>query len=230
MAKRFTDSNKWKDTWFQDLPTKYKLFWVYLLDECDAAGIWKPNIRLACFQIGEPFEELELKRVFGDRITITGDGYWFIKKFIEFQYGELSEHSKPHQSVIKILEKHNIKGYAKGIYTLKEKEKEQDKEKDKDEFNDKEITVVLPIEKCKEIALADPRWVKANNAVWQELDKFNEYLERQGTYQINPLDYKKYFSKLKGKYPDLVKMRLTIEDYRRMAREQDELERKLKTA
>lgn len=95
--------------------------------------------------------------------------------------------------------------------------------------NEDENKVVFSIEKCKEIALADPRWVKANNAVWQELDKFNEYLERQGTYQINPLDYKKYFSKLKGKYPDLVKMKLTIEDYRRMAREQDELERKLKT-
>ena len=138
MAKRFTDTAKWKDTWFQDLPAKYKLFWIYLLDECDAAGLWKPNIRLATFQIGEPFEEAELKRVFCDRITITESGYWFITKFINFQYGELSESSKPHLSIIKILHSHKIKGYPKGIHTLQEKEKEKDKEKDSGEKEVKE--------------------------------------------------------------------------------------------
>jgi hypothetical protein len=126
MGKRFTDTCKWKDTWFQDLPNKYKLFWIYLLDECDAAGLWKPNMRLAMFQIGEPFEEAELKRVFADRVVITNDGYWFISKFIEFQYGELSENSRPHIAVLKLLDKHNIKGYTKGIHTLKDKDKDKD--------------------------------------------------------------------------------------------------------
>lgn len=130
MAKRFTDTNKWKDTWFQDMPNKYKLFWIYMLDECDAAGLWKPNMRLAQFQIGEPFEEGEIKRVFADRIEITNDGYWFIRKFIDFQYGKLSTKSKPHMSVIKLLDKHNIKGYTKGIHTIKDKDKEEDKDKE----------------------------------------------------------------------------------------------------
>ncbi len=136
MAKRFTDTAKWKDSWYQDLPTKYKLFWVYLLDECDASGVWKPNIRLANFQIGEPFEEAELKRVFGDRLEVIENGYWFVKKFIEFQYGELSENCKPHLSVLNLLKNHKIKGYAKGIHTLKEKEK--DKVQDKDQVKEKE--------------------------------------------------------------------------------------------
>jgi hypothetical protein len=130
MAKRFTDTNKWKDTWFQDLPSKYKLFWIYLLDECDPAGLWKPNMRLVQFQIGEPFEEAELRRVFAQRIEVTEEGYWFIRKFIEFQYGELSGTSKPHISVLKLLDKHKIKGYTKGIHTLKDKDKEKDKDKD----------------------------------------------------------------------------------------------------
>jgi hypothetical protein len=133
MAKRFTDTNKWKDTWFQDLPNKYKLFWIYLLDECDAAGLWKPNMRLAQFQIGEPFEEVELRRVFADRIQITEEGYWYIPKFIDFQYGQLSDKSKPHISIINLLKKHKIKGYPKGIDTLKEKEKEEDKEQEQEE-------------------------------------------------------------------------------------------------
>lgn len=131
MAKRFTDTNKWKDSWFQDLPIKYKLFWFYLLDECDNSGVWKPNIRLATFQIGEPFEEIELRRIFGDRIEVTEGGYWFIKKFIDYQYGELSEACKPHQQVIQLLKKHKIKGYSKGIHTLKDKDKEEDIDKDK---------------------------------------------------------------------------------------------------
>lgn len=132
MPKRFTDTNKWKDSWFQDLPSKYKLFWIYLLDECDSAGVWKPNIRLATFQIGEPFEEAELKRVFGERITVTETGYWFITKFIGFQYGELSDTCKPHVSVINILKNHKIKGYSKGIDTLKDKEKDKEQEQDKE--------------------------------------------------------------------------------------------------
>lgn len=212
MAKRFTDSNKWKDSWFQDLPTKYKLFWIYLLDECDAAGIWKPNIRLANFQIGEPFEESEVKRVFSDRIEITDDGYWFIKKFIQFQYGELSGTSKPHLSVIKILEKHKIIGYTKGMDTLKEKEQVKEEEKES----------VFNIEKCKEIALKDDRWVKVNKTNDTELTRFNEYLQKQGIYELNPAEYKRYFHHLKEKKPDKVKQKLTIEDYRRMAIEEDQ--------
>ncbi len=139
MPKRFTDTNKWKDSWFQDLPSKYKLFWIYLLDECDAAGVWKPNIRLATFQIGEPFEESELKRIFAERLTVTDTGYWFINKFIPFQYGELKDNCKPHLSVINILKTHSIKGYTKGIHTLKDKEKDKDQEEEKDKESRNQI-------------------------------------------------------------------------------------------
>lgn len=217
MAKRFTDTSKWKDTWFQDLPSKYKLFWIYILDESDAAGVWKPNIRLASFQIGEHFEESELKRIFSERIEVTEAGYWWIKKFIEFQYGTLSEHSKPHTSVINLLKSHKIIGYPKGIHTLKDKDKEKEKEKEKEKDSD----VTFSIERCKEIALADIRWVNANKATPNELDIFNQYLERLGEYDRNPLDYKKHFGKLKGKYPDFVKVKLTIEQLREIAFEND---------
>ncbi len=220
MAKRFTDTNKWKDSWFQDLPTKYKLFWIYLCDECDAAGLWKPNIRLATFQIGEPFEEAELKRVFCDRITITESGYWFITKFINFQYGELSESSKPHLSIIKILHYHKIKGYPKGIHTLKEKE--QEKEKEKEEVKEQESSEEKRrIEECLTIAMADQRWVKANKSDTTELMLFNDYLERLGHYTFNPLDYKRYFAKLKGRYPEMLKKKYSREELYEIAKQMD---------
>lgn len=77
------------------------------------------------------------------------------------------------------------------------------------------------IEDCLNISMADSRYVKANNTNREELQKFNDYLEKQGVYEINPLDYKRYFAKLKGKYPDLIKAKLTADDYRRLIEEKE---------
>ena len=68
MAKRFTDSEKWKDAWFMDLPSKYKLFWLYLLDECNHAGVWKVNFKVASFYVGEHLEPSEVKRILKERV------------------------------------------------------------------------------------------------------------------------------------------------------------------
>lgn len=84
-------------------------------------------------------------------------------------------------------------------------------------------TVILSIERCGEIALADPRWIKANKVQDGEVSAFNNYLEQQGKYTMNPLDYKTYFAKLKGKYPDLIKKKFSIEELRQMALEQDKI-------
>jgi hypothetical protein len=132
MAKRFTDSDKWRDSWFDGLSSKYKLAWLYMLDTCDIAGVWEVNMRHLNFNVGETFEQCELKRVFSDRVIELENGKWFIQKFIDFQYGVLSDKCKPHISVIKLLEKHKIKGYTKGIQTLKDKDKDQDKDQDQD--------------------------------------------------------------------------------------------------
>ena len=87
MAKRFTDSTKWNDDWFFNLKNEEKLAWIYILDTCDHAGIWKKNLRLLNFQVGSTFVEDELKRVFEKQIIEIGDK-WFIPKFIKFQYGK----------------------------------------------------------------------------------------------------------------------------------------------
>ena len=79
------------------------------------------------------------------------------------------------------------------------------------------------IEDCLRISLNDPRWVKANKATEVEILNFNDYLEKLGKYDFNPLDYKKYFATIKGKYPDLLKRKYTIEEFRAMAIEQDKI-------
>ena len=46
MAKRFTDTMKWNEDWYLDLALVDKLFWIYICDNCDHAGIFKPNKRM----------------------------------------------------------------------------------------------------------------------------------------------------------------------------------------
>ena len=51
---------------------------------------------------------------FGDRIVNLPCGKWFIPKFIEFQYGKLSEDCKAHNPIFLSLEKHGIERVSIG--------------------------------------------------------------------------------------------------------------------
>jgi len=132
MAKRFTDNEKWKDAWFMDLPSKYKLFWLYLLDECNHAGIWKVNFKIAIFHIGENLEYSEVKRMLDLRIEVLNDEYWYIKKFIKYQYKadikELNTKNKAHESVLKLLNEWTyFKPLTSPLLGVKDKDKDKDK-------------------------------------------------------------------------------------------------------
>ena len=138
MAKRFIDTKIWDKAWFRKLSTKNKLVWIYLLGKCDHAGIWDADWELAEFIIGESVTYDELPDVIKDKMQyIKGEDQYFIPSFIEFQYGELKEHSKPHMSVIKRLKE---KGLLRVSNTLKDKDKDKvkDKVKVKDKKKDKE--------------------------------------------------------------------------------------------
>jgi len=85
MAKRLTDSTKWNDNWYSNLPMDIKLVWNYLLDTCDHAGVYKVNLKLLRFQTDCERTETEIIEYLKERIYIKGDK-WFIPKFITFQY------------------------------------------------------------------------------------------------------------------------------------------------
>jgi hypothetical protein len=111
MAKRFTDTDKWKKGWFKQLNSKQRLFWLYILDDCNAAGIWDVDLEVASIRIGDRVGMDEAVEVLGeDVIWFDNNEKIFIPKFIEFQYGVLNENSRPHASVIKILEKYKLYG------------------------------------------------------------------------------------------------------------------------
>ena len=113
MANRFTDTEKWKKRWFRTLKPEHKIFWVYLLDNCDHAGIWEVDFELASFMIGVDLNESEIKQAFAKQfVEVDGGKRWFIKDFIKFQYkceiDKLNPDSKIHASVLKALIDHGI--------------------------------------------------------------------------------------------------------------------------
>ena len=132
MAKRFTDTEKWKKQFIKSLSTVHKLFFLYLLDDCDHAGIWHVEHDVAMLRIGEIYNPVEVKECLNNHIIEFDNGEkWFIPYFIEFQYGVLNENVNAHKSVIDKLKKYNLfKQFMKGSYTLMDKDMDKDKEKD----------------------------------------------------------------------------------------------------
>lgn len=136
MAKRFTDTDKWKKSFFSDLPTEAKLTWIYLLDNCDHTGVWSVNLKLLKFQIGFKVTIEKLNNWFSSKIHFLSPDKIFIKSFIDFQYGVLNENNNAHKQVIKLLEKIGppelLISPSLGAQD-KDKDKDQDKDQDKEE-------------------------------------------------------------------------------------------------
>ena len=152
MAKRMTDTDKWKKRFVRELSPEHKLLWFYILDDCNHAGIWEVDLEVASIRIGEtlqhdiPAEDM-LSQSFLDKIVIFDNGdKWFIPEFIDFQYGELNPNSNVHKSVIALLQKYNLEGYLKGSQTL------PDRVQDKDKAKAKDIVIVKDKVKAKRFA------------------------------------------------------------------------------
>lgn len=111
MAKRFTDTEKWKKPFIRGLQGPYKLLWLYICDDCDHAGIWQVDMDVASIRIGETLDKEKALASFGDKIVIFDNGHkWFIPSFLEFQYPSgLNPDNRAHSSIIHLLEKYNLK-------------------------------------------------------------------------------------------------------------------------
>jgi hypothetical protein len=111
MAKRFTDTEKWKKPFIRGLQGAYKLLWLYICDDCDHAGIWQVDMEVAAIRIGEKIDIKEAIKSFDEKIVIIDKGNkWFIPSFLEFQYPSgLNSDNRAHNSVIILLEKYNLR-------------------------------------------------------------------------------------------------------------------------
>jgi len=136
MAKRFTQTDIWNEDWFLDMPKEYKLFWFYLKDQCNHAGIWRPNLKLFEAMI-ETKIKLELALNYfnnnKERIQVLSSGRWFILDFFVFQYGQtFNPLNRVHSSIQDIYNQEGIiMTSIRGLIDLKDGVKDKDKDKDK---------------------------------------------------------------------------------------------------
>lgn len=161
MSKRFTSTEKWADPWFRKLSPKLKCLWDWLYTQCDIVGSVDPDFELASFQIGDEVSERDLKD-FGNRIRRLPSGRYWIVKFIEFQYGELTPDCRAHRPILSLCDRLSIpyqenantlsipyrenanrvsipyQKNANGYQYPQEKEKEQEQEKEKEKEQEKE--------------------------------------------------------------------------------------------
>jgi uncharacterized phage protein (TIGR02220 family) len=145
MAKRFTDTNKYKKPFIRNLPGAYKLFWDYLYHDCSFAGIWHVDLDVAQIMVGKdmPIDKEKALSLFNaeeERIVVLNGGKkWLIRPFLAFQYGELVDTNKLHVGVMRELKKEGVS--IPLIYPLqgvkdKDKDKVLEKEKEKEIIDD----------------------------------------------------------------------------------------------
>lgn len=208
MAKRLTDTDKWKKPFLKALPAEYKIFYLYILDDCDHAGIWHVDSEVAELRLGIKLSLVKARGLFGERVVEFDNGTkWFIPDFITFQYGVFDEKNKMYKPVTAILDKYNLMGHLSSIYGGKVKEKDMVMVTDntgKSLSNPARDDVEFTIEHCMTVALLDKRWVEANKTDESELLVFNSELVKTGTYQKNPMDYKSHFARWKPKNQELL--------------------------
>lgn len=141
MAKRFIDTGIFRKPSIRAMDAPYKALFIYLLCECDHAGVWDVEVDVAATRLGVKLvAEKALAGMGGAVIAIDGGRKWWIPEFVSFQYGTLNPANKVHASVIAILSKYGVdpfdaekEGAYKGLGSPLEGAKDKDKDKDTQE-------------------------------------------------------------------------------------------------
>lgn len=162
MAKRFTLTEKWDDTWFFALKPKYKLLWLFILDRCDHAGVWEANMRLASTYLGAPYSEHECLDVFAGKVRKINGSKWLIEKFIQHQYGcdvsGLNPENSAHKGVLSALQRYGIdptKPLPSPYKGTMDKDKDKDKDIDKGKEEKKKIAEFVSLTDSEMRVLAE---------------------------------------------------------------------------
>jgi len=110
MAKRFTDTNKWRDKWFRSLSPTEKVLFLYLTDNCDNAGFIEIDYDLWSYQIG--VDETDIEEAFKSlkkNCEIIGEWCW-ISTFLHHQKNlPLNPDNNAHKQIISLLESNRTK-------------------------------------------------------------------------------------------------------------------------
>lgn len=108
MAKRFIDTGFLNQKWIRKLSSEHKCFLIYLMLKCDNAGIIDLDLEDAEFWIGKKINDTLNFLQDNYLISIPDEGKYFIPKFIEWQYGDLSSNKNIVVQARQILNKYGL--------------------------------------------------------------------------------------------------------------------------
>jgi hypothetical protein len=227
MAKRFTETNIWKSQkWFKRLSPLNKLFWKYLTDSCDHAGVWKIDYLALTEDLGvdtfsiqdfvtecnQDFDKLTGLPLLKERILVHDNQIIWITGFIQFQYQNKESCINPKVPVVKssldILKGYGMyqqaldKGY---IRLIKDLDKGSGTLKDKDKDKDKDCIRVLEENKdsngiCQEMLF---EFKQVNPAYQHDDDDLRKLLEI--AYKVAAMQKWPKQSVVEEKRPDVVR-------------------------
>lgn len=107
MSKRFIDTGFLDQRWIRKLPPEKKMFLIYLMLKCDNGGIIELDLDDASFWIGEKIATLDFLP--SDYLIPLDDPCkFFMPKFIEWQYKDLSSNKFIVAQARQILEKYDL--------------------------------------------------------------------------------------------------------------------------
>jgi len=111
MAKRFIDTTYFKSPFVRQLDFKMKAFYLFVICDCDGAGIWNADFEIASLYIGTKITQSEFKKSFleTNKAIDLKNGRYFFPDFIEHQYPKgLSNHNPAQKNFISELIKYSL--------------------------------------------------------------------------------------------------------------------------
>lgn len=105
IMKRFTETDKWSDPWFQSLSHGAKLLFVYLLDRSNNAGFYEENSREACFHLGITEDQYKGALKALERGIKGASGWIWIKNFLKHQKNlPINPENPAHRQIVFLLQ------------------------------------------------------------------------------------------------------------------------------
>jgi len=106
MAKRFTETDKWKDAWFTDLSLPAKMLFLFLCDMCDIAGFYERSDRTMLFYLNFDLTTLNNATAELSKSVVFKDNVYFLRNFISHQRNlPLNPSNHCHKSILQSLSK-----------------------------------------------------------------------------------------------------------------------------
>lgn len=151
MAKRFFDTDFYKNPFIRSLEGAYKALYSFIITDADHCGIWFPDFQAATMYIDLKVTEPGAKKAFHGKFIELPSGKWFFPDLIKQQQPKgLSSTNLAHSKIIEKLGKYgllnedysikNIEGLsspfqgAKVKVMVKEEVKVKDKEARREKF------------------------------------------------------------------------------------------------